>query len=187
MSPEPIARVEADLGRWLAAVDEARDDGFTFFDFLTAVDLGPVAGDTGTEAGGAGDAGADPTRFEIVLHLYAPGGPALRETFVTTRIAEGERVPSLTGRWPGAAWHERETHEMFGIGFVGFDDGTGLGLRPLLLPDGFEGQPLRKSFVLTARASKAWPGAKDPGESKPRAGRRRMSAPGTPDPTWGPR
>ena len=187
MSAEPTARVEADLGRWLAAVDEARDDGFTFFDFLTAVDLGPVAGDTGTEAGGAGDAGADPTRFEIVLHLYAPGGPALRETFVTTRIAEGERVPSLTGRWPGAAWHERETHEMFGIGFVGFDDGTGLGLRPLLLPDGFEGRPLRKSFVLTARASKPWPGAKDPGESKPRAGRRRMSAPGTPDPTWGPR
>ena len=62
---------------------------------------------------------------------------------------------------------------MFGIDFDGFDDGTGLGLRPLLLPEGFEGTPLRKSFVLAARASKAWPGAKEPGEghdSGPRAG-----------------
>ncbi len=39
------------------------------------------------------------------------------------------------------------------------------GLRPLLLPEGFEGTPLRKSFVLAARASKPWPGAKEPGES----------------------
>ena len=58
---------------------------------------------------------------------------------------------------------------MFGIDFAGFDDGTGLGLRPLLLPDGFEGTPLRKSFVLAARASKAWPGAKEPGECERRA------------------
>ena len=53
---------------------------------------------------------------------------------------------------------------MFGIDFAGFDDGTGLGLRPLLLPDGFEGTPLRKSFQLAARASKPWPGGKEPGE-----------------------
>jgi NADH-quinone oxidoreductase subunit C len=78
---------------------------------------------------------------------------------------------------------------MFGIGFEGFDDGSGLALRPLLLPDGFEGTPLRKSFVLAARASKPWPGAKEPGESQARApGRRRVAPPGVPDPqTWGPR
>ena len=86
-----------------------------------------------------------------------------------------------------------------GIDFVGFDDGTGLGLRPLLLPNGFEGTPLRKSFVLASRASKAWPGAKEPGEgageggppgSGPRTekpGRRKITAPGVPDSTWGPR
>ena len=34
---------------------------------------------------------------------------------------------------------------------------------PLLLPDGFEGHPLRKDFVLAARAAKPWPGAKEPG------------------------
>jgi NADH-quinone oxidoreductase subunit C len=105
--------------------------------------------------------------------------------------------------WPGAAWHERETHEMFGIDFEGFDDGSGLGLRPLLLPNGFEGTPLRKSFVLASRVSKAWPGAKEPGEggegapegsgppgseSKPaKPGRRKIAPPGLPDSTWGPR
>ena len=81
---------------------------------------------------------------------------------------------------------------MFGIGFDGFDDGTGLGLRPLLLPEGFEGTPLRKSFVLAARASKPWPGAKEPGESEaPGTGspsRRKLLPPGVPDAaTWGPR
>ena len=50
----------------------------------------------------------------------------------------------------------------------GFEDGTGLGLRPLLLPEGFEGRPLRKDFVLGARASKPWPGAKEPGEGEGR-------------------
>ncbi len=70
---------------------------------------------------------------------------------------------------------------MFGIEFDGFDDGTGLGLRPLLLPEGFEGTPLRKSFVLAARASKAWPGAKEPGEGHDSAASAR------PPPRAGPR
>jgi len=48
---------------------------------------------------------------------------------------------------------------MFGIGFDGHPH-----LAPLLLPDGFEGHPLRKDFALAARAAKEWPGAKEPGE-----------------------
>jgi NADH-quinone oxidoreductase subunit C len=89
---------------------------------------------------------------------------------------------------------------MFGIDFTDFDDGTGQGLRPLLLPQGFEGTPLRKSFHLAARASKPWPGAKEPGEGggdetdtakegvTPRKrARRRLLPPGVPDESWGPR
>ena len=103
---------------------------------------------------------------------------------------DAPELASLTPVWPGVAWHERETHEMFGIEVTGFDDGTGLGLRPLLLPDGFEGTPLRKSFQLAARASKTWPGGKEPGEGHDTAkspSRRRVQAPGVPPPEWGPR
>jgi NADH-quinone oxidoreductase subunit C len=92
--------------------------------------------------------------------------------------------------WPGTAWHERETFEMFGVTFDDFDDGSGDWLRPLLLPDGFEGTPLRRAFVLAARASKPWPGAKEPGESDAHMapGRRKTLPPGVPDAAaWGPR
>jgi NADH-quinone oxidoreductase subunit C len=67
-------------------------------------------------------------------------------------------------------------------------------LVPLLLPDGFEGHPLRKDFVLASRVAKPWPGAKEPGESdhdlsaeRSSPGRRRMLPPGVPAPDeWGP-
>ena len=82
---------------------------------------------------------------------------------LVTRVADGQPVESVTGVYAGAAWHERETHEMFGIDFAN-SDGT-VELDPLLLPDGFEGHPLRKDFVLADRVAKPWPGVKEPGES----------------------
>jgi len=167
---------EVPFADWVATVRELRDEGYAYFDWLTAVDQTDAAEDAG---------------FDLVCHLVDTRVPrALRSVLLRTRAPEGRPVPSLTGVFRGAAWHERETHEMFGIGFDGFDDGSGLGLRPLLLPDGFEGTPLRKSFVLAARASKAWPGAKEPGEGHDSArapGRRRVQAPGVPGPEWGPR
>ncbi len=56
----------------------------------------------------------------------------------------------------GANWHERECHEMFGIGFDGHPD-----LRNMYLPTDFEGYPLRKDFPLLARLVKPWPGIAD--------------------------
>jgi len=170
-----VERLEVPAADWVGAVTEARDAGFGFFDWLTAVDQA----DDGDAPG-----------LDVVCHLMDVRTPKpLRRIIVRTRVPEGQALASITGVYRGAAWHERETHEMFGLDFDGFDDGTGLGLRPLLLPDGFDGTPLRKSFVLAARASKPWPGGKEPGESehtKP-TGRRRVSAPGVPDPEWGPR
>jgi NADH-quinone oxidoreductase subunit C len=87
--------------------------------------------------------------------------------------------------YPGAGWHERETHEMFGIDFPGHP-----GLAPLLLPPEFEGHPLRKEFILASRVAKPWPGAKEPGESHDATAAKRqpMRPPGVPDPNeWGPR
>ena len=123
-----------------------------------------------------------------VVDVDTPG--ALRGILLVTRVADGEALDSVTGVFAGAAWHERETFEMFGIDFAGFDDGSGQPIRPLLLPDGFEGTPLRKSFQLAARASKPWPGGKEPGEGNESAkspSRRRVQAPGVPPPEWGPR
>jgi len=172
----PCFDVPAD--RWVDAVSVCKTAGFTFFDWLSAVD----------EPDGAADrpAGAD-----VVVHLVAAA--PVRRVLLRARVASDDaEIDSITGVFAGAAWHERETHEMFGIGFTGFDDGTGLGLRPLLLPDGFEGTPLRKSFVLASRAVKAWPGAKEPGEAgdghAASPSRRKLLPPGVPDPTtWGPR
>lgn len=162
---------------WAQAIGEARARGFTFFDWLSAVDESDR-----DEAPG----------LDIVCHLIDPRPTPERDQralLARTRVAVGESLPSITGVFAGAAWHERETHEMFGQDFEGFDDGTGLGLRPLLLPDGFEGTPLRKSFVLAARATRPWPGGKEPGEghSSKSPSRRRVSAPGVPGPEWGPR
>lgn len=164
--------------RWHDALRAARDLlGLDLIDWLSAVD----------------ELDTDPPGIDVVIHLVCStsgGGGGLARMLLRTRVpASGLSIASATDLWPGAAWHERETHEMFGVDFSGFDDGSGRGLRPLLLPDGFEGTPLRKSFVLAARVSKAWPGAKEPGESDEHAApaRRKTLPPGVPDPSWGPR
>ena len=175
---------------WTASARHARDVlELDFLDWLSAVD------EPDREAPGV----------DVVLHVAATSsvgdaatrrrraaGGRVRRLMLRTAVPDADPVlASLTGVWPGVAWHERETFEMFGVTFADFADGTAQGLRPLLLPEGFEGTPLRKSFVLTARASKPWPGAKEPGESSERAarspGRRKTAPPGVPDPAWGPR
>ncbi|WP_326738069.1 NADH-quinone oxidoreductase subunit C [Streptomyces sp. NBC_01022] len=153
---------------WIAALETARDGlGCTYFDWLSAVD----------EPG---------TGFRVCAHvaaLPAEGGSVRRLLVRTTVPHEAAVLPTAIGVYAGAAWHERETHEMFGIGFDGHPH-----LVPLLLPEGFEGHPLRKDFVLAARVAKAWPGAKEPGESEHGGPKRRtMLPPGVPDPNeWGP-
>ncbi|WP_405699922.1 NADH-quinone oxidoreductase subunit C [Streptomyces sp. NBC_01383] len=166
-----LLTVDVPPASWIAALETARDGlGCTYFDWLSAVD----------EPG---------TGFQVCAHLAAlpdrsGPGPAVRRLLVRTTVPhEAAVLPSAIGVFAGAAWHERETHEMFGIGFDGHPH-----LVPLLLPEGFEGHPLRKDFVLAARVAKAWPGAKEPGESEHGGPKRRtMLPPGVPDPNeWGP-
>ena len=77
---------------------------------------------------------------------------------VRTRLpAEAPRLATATGLWPGAAWHERETREMFGIDFDGHP-----ALEPLLLQPGFEGRPLRKDFVLAVPGRQGLAGRQGP-------------------------
>ncbi|MGH3645695.1 MAG: NADH-quinone oxidoreductase subunit C [Micromonosporaceae bacterium] len=160
------AVVDVPPDRWTEAVRTVRDElGCGFFDWLSAVDE--------LEEG-----------FAVVAHLWSV--PGRFGVLLRTRVPrEDARLTSVVELFPGAAWHERETYEMFGVGFDGHP-----GLKPLLLPDEFEGHPLRKEFVLASRVAKPWPGAKEPGESHaaPARGKRQpMRPPGVPDPNeWGP-
>jgi NADH-quinone oxidoreductase subunit C len=156
---------------WLPALERAKGLGYTFFDWLTAVD--------------EQDAG-----FDVFAHVAKiEGEDKAARLLIRTRIAHDKPVlPSAVSVYRGANWHERETAEMFGVSFTGHPN-----LIPLLLPDGFDGHPLRKDFVLAARVAKEWPGVKEPGEGgpshgpaakpggKPAATRRRMVPPGVPD------
>ena len=66
------------------------------------------------------------------------------------------KIDSLIEVYAGANWHEREAHEMFGINFENHPN-----LEKLYLPDGYEGNPMLKSFELISREVKPWPGDVD--------------------------
>jgi NADH-quinone oxidoreductase subunit C len=97
--------------------------------------------------------------FELVVMLYSV--PYANTVGLRVRLpAENPTVPTLTGLFRSADWHEREAHEMFGINFEGHPN-----MRGLYLPPDFVGHPLLKSFRLASRIFKPWPGAKDPAEA----------------------
>lgn len=140
LTVEPAAY--ADAAR-LCKEDEAL--AFDFFEFLSGVDE--------REDG-----------FGVVTHLYS----VERRHHVTLRaLAPGGRdkptMPTLTGVFLGANWHEREAYDMFGIDFEGHP-----GLEPRILTvENFEGWPLRKDFLLSTREAKPWPGLKEPEDRAP--------------------
>jgi NADH-quinone oxidoreductase subunit C len=108
------------LAKWLAS-----DGGFGFLSDLCAVDW--------------------PTReerFEVVYNLTDIDDPARLRVKLPVS-GEDPKVPSVTSIWPTANWHEREAYDMFGIIFDGHPD-----LRRILMPDEWEGHPLRKDYAM---------------------------------------
>lgn len=83
-----------------------------------------------------------PKRFSVSYHLLAlrPGAPRVR---LQCWVDEGERVPSVVSVWPTCDWHEREQFDLMGIVFEGHPN-----LTRLLMPDDWEGHPLRKDYPL---------------------------------------
>jgi NADH-quinone oxidoreductase subunit C len=88
--------------------------------------------------------GEDP-RFTLVYHLYGYGH--LRYLRLKTDVSEEKvELPTITGVWRTADWHEREIYDMMGIRFRGHPD-----LRRIIMWDGYPYFPLRKDFPLAGR------------------------------------
>jgi NADH-quinone oxidoreductase subunit C len=125
--------------RLLEAARLLRDDARLRFEHLsdvTAVDYllyDPAGGPPG---------GARSPRFDVVYHLYSIArGHRLR---LKVGLDEADPVlPSLVEVWAAANWGERETFDMYGIRFSGHPS-----LTRILMPDDWQGHPLRKDYPL---------------------------------------
>jgi NADH-quinone oxidoreductase subunit C len=171
--------VRVDVARWREAGEAAKALGFTYFCFLSAIDWLPSpfgksedgvaheadqvrqAIEDGLRSMEHGVTGGE-TRFQLLARVYSIGRRA-GITFKADLPDDGPVAETWSGVYAGANWMERETSEMYGIGFAGHPY-----LVKLYLPGAFEGHPLRKDFPLLAREVKPWPGLVDvepmPGE-----------------------
>ena len=157
--------VRVDASAWRTVAETLRGLGYTYFCFLSAIDWMPSPFGKGEDdptepaperdmtvrqgyAGGA-------TRFQMLARLVQPR-TSLGINIKADVPEDTMSMETWSGVFSGANWHEREAHEMFGIGFAGHPD-----LRNMYLPTDFEGHPLRKDFPLLARMVKPWPGIVD--------------------------
>jgi NADH-quinone oxidoreductase subunit C len=81
-------------------------------------------------------------RFDVIYNLCSLKNKA--RIRLKVMVDEKEAIPSLTKNWKSANWLEREIYDMFGLKFENHPD-----LRRILLPDSWQGHPLRKDFPLT--------------------------------------
>jgi NADH-quinone oxidoreductase subunit C len=124
------AVVRVDISKWkTVAAWLAAEAGFGFLADLCGMDY----------------LDRDP-RFEIVyslLNMSIPGRLRVRVGVPDGAGGDPPKAPSVTGVWPGANWFEREVFDMFGVTFEGHPD-----LRRILMPDEWEGHPLRKDYAV---------------------------------------
>ncbi len=83
-------------------------------------------------------------RFDVVYHFVSPHRRERVRVKVT--LAGGQSIASITPLWAGAGWPERELYDLFGIVFDGHED-----LRRLMMPEDWEGYPLRKDYPVQVR------------------------------------
>ncbi len=97
--------------------------GLTYLSFVSAVDW-PVRNE-----------------LEVLYHLYSH--QTHQELALKVRVPRDDsHVPSVTGVWDGANWHEREAYDLLGITFDGHPN-----LRRIMMTDDWVGHPLRKDYV----------------------------------------
>ncbi len=111
---------------------ELRDNEQTYFDFLSCL--------TGV------DYGVEESKFGVVYHLASiPFKSQLTLKVIKGHDRDSDILPSFKSVynvWKTAEWHEREAYDLLGIYFEGNPD-----LRRILLPDDWDGYPLRKDYV----------------------------------------
>lgn len=136
LMPDGTPVVEVDAGDVHEALRALRDQsGFAMLSDLFGIDYLT--------------AGHPPARrFAVVYELLSLDPPRRRRVKVFLPESSPE-VPSVTELWPAANWLEREAFDMFGIRFRGHPD-----LRRLLLPEGYEGHPLRRDYPLAGRGAR---------------------------------
>jgi NADH-quinone oxidoreductase subunit C len=88
-------------------------------------------------------------RYEMSYLLLNPGtgGPASRLRVKAQVPGDDPRAPSVSQVWRSANWAEREAYDLFGLRFDGHPD-----LRRILMPDDWEGFPLRKDYPVQIKA-----------------------------------
>ena len=138
--------------------------GMDYFCFLSAIDWMPSPFGRGEDDPTAEQPERDDTvrqgytggetRFQMIARVVS--STAHVGINIKADVPDSLVIDSWIPVYAGANWHERECHEMFGIGFHGHPD-----LRNMYLPAEFEGHPLRKDFPLLARLVRPWPGIAD--------------------------
>jgi NADH-quinone oxidoreductase subunit C len=136
--PEWVTEIVEALGEVTAVVPATyivdvcgslKNGADTRFDFLSDI----CGADRGVE---------EEPRFEVNYHLFS----TTKHHRLRLKVLVNEddaHVPTVTGVWRTANWHERETFDLFGVVFDGHPD-----LRRILLPDDWQGHALRKDFPL---------------------------------------
>lgn len=148
MNQTIIDRLQAQFSSSIRGSEEFRNDLTVTVHAADVVDVArflrddpPLAFDMLIDVCGV-DRAREGERFEVVYTLYS----LQHKVYLRLKVLANEdhpAVPSLTGVWPAANWHERETFDMFGIKFMGHPD-----MRRLYMPEEFEYYPLRKDFPL---------------------------------------
>ena len=119
---------------------DTSDMAFSYLRDLTAVDY----------------LGKRDIRFEMVYHLYSLSNRHMIR--LKAPVEESDcSIDSVCPVWSGADWHERECFDLFGITFRGHPD-----MRRILMPEDWEGHPLRKDYPVEGPGSEhEWPGYRE--------------------------
>ena len=115
--------IDVDVASWHAIAEYLRHDSEMGFDYLRII--------SGVDYG---------EHLASVYHLYSYAND--QDVIIKIKVnREDPKVASVMDLWPAADWHERETYDLLGIVYEGRES-----LKRILLPDDWEGFPLRKDY-----------------------------------------